>query len=147
MGVIRVGGQEHEYLAISIVGRSYPTCRDYWDGNWLNAVVSLAAGGFRGKIDPYLRAEEFVAFRDELLRLAQLPTAVAHFSTMEEWLSIELSGDRLGHIELKCEIRDQPGIGNTLRFRLALDQTDLQAMLAQVQAAVLEFPVVGRPDH
>jgi hypothetical protein len=37
MFIIRVGGEEAEFLAITLLGRSYPECTDYWDGNWLPA--------------------------------------------------------------------------------------------------------------
>ena len=146
MTTIRVGGQQHEYLAITIVNRIHPGCSDYWDGNWLNAVIKLAAGGFQGNIDGYLRAEEFVSFRDELSRFVVSSASKACFETMEGWLSIELSGDRLGHVDLQCQVRDQPGIGNLLQFRLKLDQTDVAPMLTSITGALEKFPVVGRPD-
>jgi hypothetical protein len=30
------------HLTVDIVERSYPTRNDYWDGNWLNAQISVA---------------------------------------------------------------------------------------------------------
>ena len=59
---------------------------------------------------------------------------------MEEWFSIVLAGDRRGGVELSCEIRDQPGIGNTLAFRLSLDQTHLRPMAEQLVEPSLSFP-------
>ena len=53
---------------------------------------------------------------------------------------------RRGHVEFAGEVRDEPGIGNTLEFRLALDQTHLGAMIDQLDRAATAFPVIGRLD-
>ena len=91
-------------------------------------------------------AEELASFHGEVSRLSESLSGEARFSTMEDWLSIVLAGDRRGGVELSCEVRDQPGIGNTLAFRLALDQTYLRPMVEQLRQAVAEFPVIGRLD-
>jgi hypothetical protein len=45
----------------------------------------------------------------------------------------------------KCEARDQPGVGNTLRFELTFDQTELPPVLAALDEVVRAFPVKGDP--
>jgi len=144
MCIVRVGGERSEFLTITLLGRSHPAASDYWDCNWVRAVVEVNAGGFRGKVDGDVRADELEAFRRDVALLNESLSGVAHFTTMEEWLSISATGDGHGHVELSCEIRDQPGIGNTLAFRLALDQTYLRPLVAQLAQAVLAFPVIGR---
>ena len=62
MCTIRIGGERSEFLAITILGRSHPDARDYWDGNWVRASVELAAGGFRGEVGGDLRTEELASF-------------------------------------------------------------------------------------
>jgi hypothetical protein len=146
MCTIRVGGENSEFLAITILGRSHTDARDQWDGNWVRASVEVGAGDFRGEVRGDLRAEELVSFHREFARLSGSLVGEARFTTMEDWLSIVVTGDRRGQIELTCEVRDQPGIGNTLAFRLALDQTYLRPMAEQLGRAVSEFPVIGRPD-
>ena len=146
MCVVRVGGERSEFLALTLLGRSHPAARDYWDGNWVRAAVEVIAGGFRGKVDGDLRAEELSAFHRDLAPLVETLAGEASFTTMEDWLSIVATGNGRGQIELRCEIRDQPGIGNTLAFRLALDQTYLGPLVAQLAQATRAFPVIGRPD-
>jgi hypothetical protein len=48
---------------------------------------------------------------------------------MEHWLRVNIQGDGRGHFLGKCEARDQPGTGNTLRFELTFDQTELPPIL------------------
>ena len=146
MCTIRIGGERSEFLALTLLGRSHPDARDYWDGNWVRASVEVVAGGFRGEVGGDLSAEELASFHGEVSRLSESLSGEARFSTMEDWLSIVLAGDRRGGVELSCEVRDQPGIGNTLAFRLALDQTYLRPMVEQLRQAVAEFPVIGRLD-
>ena len=43
MCVIRVGGEENDFLEIAIAGYTYPGAGDYWDGNWLRVDVKVAA--------------------------------------------------------------------------------------------------------
>jgi hypothetical protein len=145
MCTIRIGGEQFEFLAITILGRSHPDARDYWDGNWVRASVEVAAGGFRGQVNSDLRAEELASFHRQVARLAGSLAGEARFETMEEWLSIAVTGDARGQVELSCEVRDQPGGRNRLAFRLALDQTYLQLMVAQLGQAVSRFPIVCRP--
>ena len=55
-----------------------------------------------------------------------------------------IEGDGRGHFVARCEARDQPGTGNTLRFELRFDQTELPPVLASLDAVLAAFPVKGR---
>jgi len=141
---ISICADRGEFLKISVPGRSHPDCDDYWDGNWLQATVDIRAGGFRGSVDGDIRAEELVAFQAQLVPLQQSLQGVAEYDTLEGWLSIRATGDGQGHIEIRCVVLDQPGIGNKLDFTLASDQTFLKQTIAQLTEATKAFPVIGR---
>ena len=140
---ILFGNQDTECLMVEILGRSYPNYTDYWDGNWLNARVVLSVGGFKGQIGNNLRAEEFLSFRDEIAKLNSTLSGKATFSTMEQWISINITGDGKGHVILKGQVRDQAGTGNTLNFTIELDQTFLPGILRSLDKALKAFPVLG----
>jgi hypothetical protein len=133
------------FLTIALLGRSHPGATDYWDGNWVRAAVEVAAGEFRGSAGGDVRAEEVAQFHDQLARLQQSLRGTAEFQTMEGWLSIRVTGDGKGHMEFRCVIRDQPGIGNALDCTLATDQTFTRATVTALAAAVQAFPVIGEP--
>jgi hypothetical protein len=63
---------------------------------------------------------------------------------MEDWLSIVIDGDGRGHFVAQCTARDQPATGNTLRFGLTFDQTQLPATLASLDTVLAAYPVKGR---
>jgi hypothetical protein len=133
------------FLNITLLGRSHPQASDYWDGNWLQAVVKVEAGGFRGSVGGDLRADELARFLDQFMRLQESLRGTAEFETMEGWLSIRVAGDGQGHMGCRCVIRDKPGIGNTLDCTLTTDQTFTLTTVAQLAVAVKAFPVVGEP--
>jgi hypothetical protein len=89
-----------------------------------------------------LRGEELSSFYRDIARLAESVAGEARFTTMEDWLSNVVIGDRRSHVELTGEIRYRPGVGNTLDFRLALAQTYLRPMIDQLGRAVSEFPEI-----
>jgi hypothetical protein len=134
-----------DFLTIILFDRSHPSASDYWDGNWITATVQVQAGSFHGSIGGQLRAEELATFHDQLARLQKSLRGVAEFATMERWLSIRVEGDGRGHMNCRCVIRDDPGMGNTLNCVLGTDQTFMRTTVAELAAAVQAFPVVGRP--
>jgi hypothetical protein len=140
---VRIEGGSGQYLLIEVHYRSYPHVSDRWNSNWLNSAVEVKAGEFSGRVACYLRADEFVRFRDQLRRLYDSLEGTAAFVTLEEQLKLTFVGDGSGRIDLEGVLRDQAGLGNTLDFHFALDQTYLPAVLTQLDALIATFPVRG----
>jgi hypothetical protein len=69
----------------------------------------------------------------------------ATFTPLEDWLTIEVVGEGLGHFLAKCEARDEAGVGNALTFTLSFDQTDVPSILTGLGAIRSIFPVLGEP--
>jgi hypothetical protein len=137
---MRLGG-ELEYIALNVSGRVFPNAMDIWDANWLNCTVEIAAGAFLGRVQGMIRTEELETFRGQLLRLYDGLNGEAEFSTMEGWVSLRLIGDGRGHIEARCRLDDEPGVGNTLTCRLSVDQTFLPPLLQQLSELISTYPV------
>lgn len=49
---VHIGGQEHEFLAIRVLGSQSTDSPvpDYWENNWLICRVEVRAGGFRADV-------------------------------------------------------------------------------------------------
>ena len=135
-----------DFLTFAIIGRSHPGCSDYWDGNWVCASVKACVGGFRATVNGNLRADELAAFAEQMTLLQSSLIGTVKFVTMEDWFSIQVTGDGRGHMEYHCVLRDQPGIGNTLEFVLRTDQTFTRTTVSQLADVVREFPVIGRNE-
>jgi hypothetical protein len=140
-----IRGEGEEFLGMTLLGRSALGAGDYWDGNWVKALVDVHVGGFRGSVDGDLRAEELLRFHRQFELLQQSLRGHAWFETYERWLSIHVAGDGRGHMEVRSVIRDQPVMGNTLDCILVTDQSFTRATVAALAAAVRRFPVIGEP--
>jgi len=141
MKQIAFGGDKHERLEITVAGYERPVSGDYDDDNWLNVTVSVAAGGFRGSFGAAFQAAELVEFAEALSRLYEVLSGEVCFETLEGQLSLAITGNGRGHVELRGEAWDQPGIGNKLSFGLQLDQTQLLQSVQNLKAVVAAFPV------
>jgi hypothetical protein len=145
MKYFQIGSIDGDYLMLQVFCRSH-SADDYWDGNWVDGSVELVVGGFRGSYGACFRAEEFVQFRESLAQLYSLSSQKAQFETMEQQLTINVIGDKLGHFTAECEAIDELGIGNRLNFSLSFDQTEIPKILKELDNVINEFPVVGKPD-
>lgn len=142
---IHFGGERAEFLTLTLHGPSRPGSLDEWDGNWLRCTAAVHAGAFRGTVDGLLRNEDLARFLPALESLAGQLRGEATFDTLEDWIGIHLTGDGRGQIELRGRLIDMSEPGNALDFRLALDQTYLAPLIAQLRTAADRFPIVGRP--
>jgi hypothetical protein len=144
MHAIRIGGETAEFLVLTVHGRRLPDSADYWDGNWLNCDVEVAAGAFRGALGGTIRNEDLMRFRGELARLHDQLLGAATLEALEGWICLDLVGDGRGHLEAKGRVCDDPVRGNSLEFRLDLDQSHLPALTRQMDEACRAYPVIGQ---
>lgn len=92
------------------------------------------------------RAVEIESFRTQVAQMRDTLRGEATLESMEEWVRLKMTIDRTGHVTVKGTVREQPGTGNTLSFRIdELDQTDLGPLVAPLDAALFAFPIVGPP--
>jgi hypothetical protein len=140
---VRIGGEQAEFIALTVKGRERPDSTDYWDANWLACSVEVAAGAFRGRHDSSIRTEELEQFYQQVGGLNERLVGQAELATMEGWLVIRLIGDGRGHVEVTCRLCDDPASGNTLECRLSVDQTFLLPLLHQLAAVTSVYPVVN----
>lgn len=147
--VFQMGTQPNQ-LQIAVLGRSHPNCDDFWDGNWLNVQIHLAAGGFRADYPACFRSEEFerlffsLTQADLDLETLSIPKPI-QFRTFENQLALEIESDRLGNFQVRGTAVDQMYSDHQLTFVISLDQTQLPAMLGELAAILEAFPVIGRP--
>jgi hypothetical protein len=142
-------GNETEHVAVEVLAREHPDQSDYWDGNWLTAMVDVACGPWSGKYRAALRAEEFVHFRDQLHLLDNDREAPpAEFESMEPWLRFTVErSDKQGHVRVSGRAQTEPFFDshNILYFVLEIGETFVAATLDELGEVIKEFPVVGKP--
>ena len=142
---LMIGKPTSEFLQVRVLRRGAPEATDYWDGNWLVANVSLKVGGFSGSFEADLRTTDFTHFESELRTLYRSLSGQAELTTDQGQLAITVTGDGHGHFEARCAARDEAGVGNSLNFTLLFDQTEIPAILTQLEDIASSYPVRGAP--
>jgi hypothetical protein len=137
------GGKEREKIEVQVHGYERAPVGEYYDDNWVRASVFIAVGAFSGKYTASFLTSELFGFRERLQGLHQSLEGTACFSTLEEQLFLELTGNGRGGIALTGTAIDAPGTGNRLEFELMLDQSYLPSALAGLDEIVSKFPVRG----
>jgi hypothetical protein len=141
-----IGRLENDHLLIRVLGRLHAGADDFWDGNWLVTPIEVVVGGFRGEPGASLRAEELLGFRQALECVYASLEGEAVFESMESWLTLRIAIDRSGRVAVTGKVIDQIGGANELNFRIdGLDQSDLPAMIEELQEIETFFPVIGTP--
>ena len=135
------GGSDRERVEVDILRYERKPVGEYWDDNWLTVQVSVHAGEFHGKVNAAIFTGELVAFMNQLRPLFETLRGSAEFTTMEGQLKMRLIGDGKGHIELRGEAADEPGVGNLLSFILRFDQSQLGRSTHELEKVIAEFPV------
>ena len=135
------GQSEQERIEVAVLRYERAPVGEYHDDNWLTVEIHVRAGGFRGKVSGAIITDELVRFASQLRPLFDTLRGSAEFLTMEGQLSLRLTGDGKGHVELRGEVADQPGIGNRLHFALHFDQSQLGTSIHELERVISEFPV------
>lgn len=144
MDVCTIGLLGADHLTITVLGRMHPEQDDFWDGNWLISPITVAVGGFTGSVAAGLRIDELAAFRRGLEKLHADLDGEARLDSMETWIHLSATADDRGHITVKGDVMDRPGIGNTLSFELELDQSYLPDIIAALASIEQRYPVLGQ---
>lgn len=132
-------------LRIWVMGREFPDSTDYWDGNWLRVVTAVSDRGASVAVSgPILHLGEIVSWRDELIRFDKTLKGKARLTPLEPNLSIELTCDRLGHVEAECFITPDH-LTQSHSFTFDFDQSCLKSLIRECDTILHEFPIRGTP--
>jgi hypothetical protein len=144
MAKMLLGDAATIHVGAEVISRQYPKSTDYYDGNWVQSVVSVDSGSLRGTFECWLCTYDFPSFRLGIERLYESLEGEASFSTTEDVLTIHVRGDGIGHIEADVTAVDRSlGTFATLAFTMRVDQTYLPSLIEQLSAIEQAFPVVG----
>jgi hypothetical protein len=141
-----LGSVDADHLSITLVARAHPEATDYWDGNWVRSLLEVRAGGFRAHVIANLRADEIHRFAHGLQSMSDNLAGATVLQSMEEWITLSITCNPNGTLDILGEVTDQPGVGNRLSFELhGFDQTHMSSWVAQLAAVESRFPVIGDP--
>jgi hypothetical protein len=135
-----------DFLTLRVHERVKPHSQGVWTANWLHCTAEASAGAFNGTVDWQLRNEDLTRFTRSLDSLGGR-VGEALLETGDGWLDVRVIRDEQGQIQARCQLVDNPVGGNSLEFRLFLDQTALVALIGQLRAVLERFPVLGTDER
>jgi hypothetical protein len=141
MATFSIGRTARERIEVEVLAYERARSGEYHDDNWLRVNVSISAGAFSGRFHAAFLTDELVRFRDQIQTLYRTLQGEASFRTLEEQLSLRLTGNGRGEIGVRGVAVDIPGTGNRLEFELMLDQSYLQSTLGSLNEVIDQFPV------
>jgi len=137
-----IGSERDNHVGIDVLARPNAASPSPWDHDWLTVRIRVAGGAFSGGYEATIRTHDLARFRGELADLHGRLSGTATFSCDENWLHLEVKGDGRGHIDVRCEARDDPTFGACLQYTIAIDQTYLPKVLAELDEVLAHFPVL-----
>ena len=146
--VFRIGCADSDRFEMVVLRRQFPNADDFWDGNSLRARITVRAGALGGSFDASIRSTDLDDHRDSLARLYATLDRTEKLDTLEHHYEIEIRGDGRGHFCASARVREDSGPElAALTFVLDFDQTELPAMIAQLDALRAAYPVRGAPQR
>lgn len=131
------------FLRVTVLGLSHPNATDDWDRNWINCRFEAKSGGFTGNFEGTLMTTDIESFKQQLKRVYSSLKGTANLESLENYLSIVLTGDGIGHLEARCTLRESNLPLNELTFELEFDQTFLPNIMNQLNNITRTFPITG----
>jgi hypothetical protein len=136
-----IGGATREGIEVTVDGYERSPAGEYYDDNWLRVRICVSVGAFSGEYAATFLTDELASFKVQLEKLYQSLKGTASFTTMEEQLSLQISGNGKGAIQAQGDAVDDSGNRNKLYFAFHIDQTYLQSTLQELQGVTELFPV------
>lgn len=145
--IFSFGHPELERIEVDVLRYERAPVGGQEDDNRLTIDIRVQAGGFYGKMAATILTDDLAGFASQLRPLHETLEGTAELTTMEGQLSLRLTGNGNGQIELRGEIADRPGVGNHLSFHLEFDQSQLGASIQELECVAAQFPArVAQPS-
>lgn len=92
---------------------------------WLDTDVVVTVSGFVGRVSTCFEVDDFAKFHTGLVSLYDTLTGIAELAHRERQLSLIVSGNGRGVVDVKGRVHAHPTHGSKLDFEFKIDQTYL----------------------
>jgi hypothetical protein len=141
-----IGEPGGDHIRIRILRRTDQVIRDYWDANWLVAVISIRVGGWKGKNEQaYFRTEELSRLRTTIELFAEGKLFDAEFAPMEPHLQIKMRAEEGGGpVTVSGTALDRLENGNRLSFAMTIAPAAFPSLAKQLALVETSYPTIGK---
>jgi hypothetical protein len=134
---ILIGRRTGDHVLLTVRGRLFPE-----DPDWLWTPLTVRVGGFEGRVEGGVRADELRRFRAGLEGIHEGTAAAATLATEDGWLQVDLTASAPDAVGVELRLRDQATPSNELRGSLAeLSRASLVAAIETLIEVERAYPV------
>lgn len=125
-------------IQLTDICRIFPESYDFWDGNWINANVSIDLEYFKAEYPIEFQLDNLVELHRQMLGIYNFEIKRAQFEMREHGLYIEFTVERNGGITCTVEARyDQACLG----FIYHTDFAEIQKLSHRLEKIAELFPL------
>lgn len=143
MTAMRLLGDRGGMIAITVQGYQYRDATEYYDANWLNCRIEVAAGALSSSYRATLTVPDFTRFHGELVAIVDSLEGTAVFGCMEPWIEFTVAMGARGSATVKGKADSDLRQRTILSFEFTTDQSYLQQTLVDLKQLVTAFPERG----
>ena len=143
MSTMRLSGDRGGVIAIAVQAYQYRDATAYYDANWLNCWIEVAAGAFSSNYRATLTAPDFTRFHGELAAIVDSLEGTAAFVCMEPWIEFTVTMGARGSATVKGKADSELRQRTVLSFEFTTDQSYLQQTLVDLKQLIAAFPERG----
>jgi hypothetical protein len=131
-------------LKIWVHKRQFPDVEDYWDGNWLD--ISACCRATQSEVwatGSILHASELESWLIQLRKFSQTLKESAALKTMEPYISVKLTANQLGHVQVNVSITPDH-LTQQHEYEFDIDQTYLNPLISGIENVLSKYPLKGK---
>jgi hypothetical protein len=144
---VHIGGSRStNFVELAVSGYEFPDITDGSDADWLVGMLHGAGGPYRGADRFTIETQELERLRTEFARLYEELGGGFEFEPIEPYVQLRVKGDGLGHFRVSVQLNAEPLlVGPALHYEISLDQAEIPAIVAALDALDARFPRRSRP--
>ena len=124
---IHIGRAEAEHVRIDVL--------EHAPDDWRVTTVEVACGVWKGAFEWQFHKGELRRFGQQVRELYRKLSGTATLEPWEPNLRLKMTGDGKGHINVEGKAEPEFNAATYLVFQIALDQTELPSIAAELTAA------------
>ncbi|MBL4677311.1 MAG: hypothetical protein JKY70_14065 [Mucilaginibacter sp.] len=143
---IYIGDYQSESFKIDIEGKLYPNAADYWDGNYLKALILFEIPGFSGRFHTNIRTFELGSFLSDLNNINTNLKGECVLSNVDETINVIGKINDLGSMTWHYTLIYPSGDGTIIKFRFTTSFSVINDLTKSIKSILSEWPIIGNPD-
>lgn len=131
-------------VEIDVLSVHKSTSNDFWDNNWLTAIVKADLPGFKVYLQQELRKDDFAYCLLQLKEFLDYKRSEAFFTAIEEGIYIHFLYEDCGNIVINGKITEIDLIKCSMEFSFISERFYIESFMRDIETFMNENPMIGQ---